>query len=72
MRNRRPDRRQAFRGSSRAEGKPWTYDNLNAFLTKPKNYAQGTKMTCVGIKQPADRAIIFYLRGLSATPRPLE
>ena len=57
--------------SSRAEGKPWTYDNLNAFLTKPKNYAKGTKMTFVGIKKPADRANVI-LRSLSATPAPLE
>ena len=71
-----PASRPAFKYSAALQGlkgKPWTYDNLNAFLTKPKNYAKGTKMTFVGIKKPADRAhVIFYLRSLSATPAPLE
>ncbi|WDR02258.1 cytochrome c family protein [Devosia algicola] len=27
------------------EGAHWTYENLNAFLTKPKDYVPGTKMS---------------------------
>ena len=74
--NAEPTSKSAFKYSAALQalkGKPWTYENLNAFLTKPKNYAKGTKMTFVGLKKPTDRAnVIFYLRSLSATPAPLE
>ena len=50
----------------------WTYDSLNAFLFKPKNFIKGTKMTFVGLKKARDRAdLIAYLRSLSASPQPL-
>ena len=52
--------------------KEWTYAELDAFLTAPKAYAPGTKMTFVGIKKPEDRAaLIAYLRSLSDSPKPL-
>ena len=42
--------------------KPWNFEELNAFLTKPKVYAKGTKMSYSGMKKPADRiAILLYL-----------
>jgi cytochrome c len=34
----------------------WTPDNLNAFLTSPKAYAPGTKMTFAGLPKVEDRA----------------
>ncbi|MDF1720583.1 MAG: cytochrome c family protein [Minwuia sp.] len=41
----------------------WTYDALNAFLTKPKDFAAGTKMAFAGIKKDVERAsLILYLR----------
>ena len=50
----------------------WTYDNLNAFLTSPRDWAPGTKMTFAGIKSAEDRAaLLAYLRQLSANPLPL-
>ena len=53
--------------------KTWTYENLNAFLTKPKDYAKGTKMTFAGLKKDSDRAhLIAYLRSLSDSPAPLK
>jgi cytochrome c len=53
-------------------GDTWTYENLNAFLTKPKDFAPGTKMTFAGLKKPEDRAnVIRYLRSLSDSPAPL-
>lgn len=52
--------------------KEWSYAELDAFLTAPKAYAPGTKMTFVGIKKPEDRAaLIAYLRSLSDSPKPL-
>ena len=47
-----------------AEG-VWSIDALNAFLTKPKEYAPGTKMGFSGIKKESDRAnLIAYLATL--------
>jgi cytochrome c len=51
---------------------PWTYEELNKWLTKPAAYAPGTRMTFAGVKDPKDRAdIIDYLRTLAANPQPL-
>lgn len=50
----------------------WGYDQLNEFVTSPKAWAPGTKMTFAGLKKPQDRAdLILYLRSLNATPAPL-
>jgi cytochrome c len=50
----------------------WSYQNLNLFLAKPKDWAKGTKMSFAGIKKAGDRAnLIAYLRTLSASPAPL-
>jgi cytochrome c len=50
----------------------WSYDDLNAFLAKPKEYLPGTKMNFAGIKSVEDRAaIIAYMRQQSASPAPL-
>ena len=43
----------------------WTAEALNAFLTKPKDYAPGTTMGFSGLKKPQDRAdVIAYLDSL--------
>lgn len=53
-------------------GGQWTYENLDKFLTKPKDYAPGTKMTFPGLPKPEDRAaLLAYLRTLSDSPKPL-
>ena len=55
-----------------AMGGAWSYDDLNAFLAKPKEYLPGTKMNFVGIKSVEDRAaIIAYMRQQSSSPPPL-
>ena len=54
-----------------AAGDIWTYENLNAFLTKPADYAPGTKMTFAGVRSPEERAdILAYLQTLNAEPVP--
>ncbi|WP_025897799.1 c-type cytochrome [Sneathiella glossodoripedis] len=56
-------------------GGEWGYEELNAFLTKPKDYVKGTKMSFAGLKKPTDRAdLIAYLRtlGSSSVPLPTE
>lgn len=50
----------------------WGYEELNAFLLKPKDYAPGTKMSFAGIKKIGDRAdLIAHLRTLSDSPAAL-
>lgn len=57
---------------SEKKGQNWDFDHLNHFLTSPKAYAAGTKMTFAGISKDAERAdVIDYLRSLSDSPVPL-
>ncbi|MYM56142.1 c-type cytochrome [Thalassovita mangrovi] len=43
----------------------WTPENLNHFLTNPKGFAPGTKMSFAGLKKEADRAnVVAYLESL--------
>lgn len=51
--------------------KTWTYEHLNDFLTSPKAFAPGTKMTFAGLRSEKDRAnLLAYLQSLSDTPVP--
>ena len=62
----------AYSAALKAHDGPWTYDELDKWLTKPAAYAPGTKMTFVGISDPKERAdVIDYLRTLAANPEPL-
>jgi len=50
----------------------WTFENLDAFLAKPKGWLPGTKMGFGGIGDDAKRAdLLAYLRSLSTSPVPL-
>jgi cytochrome c len=52
----------AFSDALKKKGGSWTFENLNAWLTSPREYAPGTKMTFAGLGNPVDRAnIIAYL-----------
>lgn len=54
-----------------AAGDTWTYENLNRFLTRPADYAPGTKMNFAGVRTAEERAdILAYLQTLSASPVP--
>ncbi|MEX0696558.1 MAG: cytochrome c family protein [Dongiaceae bacterium] len=62
----------AFSDAIKGLGKPWGYEELDAFLATPKAFAPGTKMTFPGLRKPEDRAdAIAYLRTLSGDPKPL-
>ena len=53
-------------------GKTWTYDELNAFLFKPKDHIKGTAMGFAGLKKTEDRAnLVGWLRTQSDSPVPL-
>jgi cytochrome c len=55
----------------KAEGQVWSYENLDAFLTNPRGYAPGTKMSFAGVRSPEERAdILAYLQTLSSSPVP--
>lgn len=46
-------------------GGNWEPERLNEFLTSPKGYAPGTKMSFAGLPKPEDRAnLIAYLQSL--------
>lgn len=52
--------------------KPWNFEELDHFLTKPKDYAPGTKMSFPGLPKAADRAALLrWLRDQSSSPVPL-
>ncbi len=43
----------------------WDEENINKFITKPKDYLPGTKMSFAGLRKEEDRAdLIAYLRTL--------
>ncbi len=62
----------SYSDSLKSKGGTWDYEKINAFITSPKAYAPGTKMTFAGESDPDKRAdIIDYLHTLSDTPEPL-
>ena len=49
-----------------AKGGSWTIEDLNQWLTKPKDFVPGTKMGFAGLKKDKDRAeVIAYLKAAS-------
>ena len=62
----------AYSEQLKAKGGAWTIDDLNQFITNPKAFAAGTKMTFPGDDHARERAdIIDYLNSLSDNPAPL-
>ncbi|WP_417688543.1 c-type cytochrome [Roseibium sp.] len=50
----------------------WTFEELDGFLTKPKDHVPGTSMGFAGIRKSDERAdLIAYLREQSGSPVPL-
>lgn len=50
------------------EGLVWDQETLTAFLTKPKKYMPGTKMSFAGVRKPADMEnLLAYLRSFSGS-----
>ena len=53
--------------------KPWSFEEMNGFLTKPKDWIKGTKMTFVGLKKDTERAaVILYMNNNTDSPLPLQ
>jgi len=56
----------------KAKGGAWTIDDLNKFLTNPKEFIPGTKMIFPGLPRGNQRAdAIAYLNSLADNPKPL-
>lgn len=52
----------AFSDALKGVGGTWDFDKMNAWLTSPRKFANGTKMTFAGLGNPQDRAnLIAYL-----------
>ena len=56
-----------------AHGKTWSFEEMNSFLIKPKDWIKGTKMSFVGLKSEKDRAaVILYMNENTDSPLPLQ
>lgn len=54
------------------KGKPWTWDELSAWLKSPKSYAEGNKMSFAGLNKPDERAaVLLWLNSQSGSPLPV-
>src|SRR5512147_969145 len=53
----------AYSDAIKSIDKPWGYEEIGHFITNPKHYAPGTKMTFPGLPKVQDRAdLIAWLR----------
>jgi cytochrome c len=56
-----------------AHGKNWSFEEMNDFLTKPKDWIKGTKMSFAGLKKAEDRAaVILYMNENTNSPLQLQ
>ena len=56
-----------------AHGKPWSFEEMNGFLIKPKVWVKGTKMSFAGLKNAKERAaVILYMNENTDSPLPLQ
>jgi cytochrome c len=62
----------AFTDALSKKGGTWNWDNLSQWLTSPRAFAPGTKMSFAGLSNPQDRAdVIAFLNQHSDAPKPL-
>ena len=56
-----------------AHGKKWSFEEMNGFLIKPKDWKKGTKMSYAGLKSEKERAaVILYMNENYNNPLPLQ
>jgi len=62
----------AFSEALAKHGGTWNWDNLSQWLTSPRTFAPGTKMTFAGLSNPQDRADVeAFLNTRDPAPEPL-
>ena len=56
-----------------AHGNVWSFEEMDGFLIKPKDWIKGTKMSFTGLKNVKDRAaVILYMNENTDNPIPLQ
>jgi len=56
-----------------AYGKTWSFEEMNGFLIKPKEWIKGTKMSFAGLKSSKERAaVILYMNKNTNSPLSLQ
>jgi cytochrome c len=56
-----------------AHGKTWSFEEMNGFLIKPKDWIKGTKMSFAGLKNAKERAaVILYMNENTDNPLPIN
>ena len=56
-----------------AHGKVWSFEEMNGFLIKPKDWIKGTKMSFAGLKNAKERAaVILFMNENTDNPLPLN
>ena len=56
-----------------SHGKNWSFEEMNGFLIKPKDWIKGTKMSFTGLKKAEDRAaVILYMNENTNSPLQLQ
>ena len=57
----------AYSSALSSHGGDWDFANMDAWLTSPRNFANGTKMSFAGLGNPEDRAnVIAYLNSMGS------
>ena len=52
----------SYSDALKSVGGNWDWDKMNAWLTSPRKFANGTKMTFAGLSNPQDRAnVMLYI-----------
>ena len=56
-----------------AHSKNWSFEEMNGFLIKPKDWIKGTKMSFAGLKKANERAaVILFMNENSNNPLPTQ
>ena len=61
----------AFSDALKSKGGNWTFENLDHWLTSPREFAPGTKMTFAGLGNPVDRANLIAWLNTQGSNLPL-
>ncbi|MCF8707343.1 c-type cytochrome [Rhizorhapis sp. SPR117] len=61
----------AFSDALKSKGGEWTFEALDEWLTSPRKFAPGTKMTFAGLGNPEDRANVIAYMNAQGSNLPL-
>jgi cytochrome c len=62
----------AFSPALKEKGGSWDWETMSAWLSNPKKFAPGTKMTFAGLGNPEDRAnVMAFLNSRDSSPLPV-